>query len=125
MEPPGTSRIDEYWSWIAVALFLLITVDMLTTLFAAAELGPDAEANPLMEWALRQGILVLVAANVAAAVLVVAFFYAMLEMLRRSPPRLRTPFALTIEIYLGLLLFAGLALFANNLSVIVLGQSLL
>lgn len=124
MDAPGTERIEEYWSWIAVSLFLLVTVDMLTTIFAAAKLGTGAEANPLMAWALGQGVGVLVAANVAAVVLVVAFFYAMLEMLERSPPRLRTPFALLIEVYLGLLVVAGLVVFANNLSAIVLERSL-
>lgn len=125
MTPPGPDRIEEYWSWIAVALFLLVTVDMLTTIFAAARLGTSAEANPLMAWALQRGIVVLAVANVAAVVLVVAFFYALLEMLRRSPPRLRRPFALAIEVYLGLLVVAGLLVFANNLSAIVLERSLL
>lgn len=125
MDAPGSTTVEEYWSWIAVALFLLVTVDMLTTIFAAATLGTAAESNPLMAWALRQGVVVLVVANVAAVVLVVAFFYAMLEMLERSPPRLRTPFALAIEVYLGLLVVAGLVVFANNLSAIVLGRSLL
>lgn len=125
MDAPGPERIEEYWSWIAVSLFLLVTVDMLTTIFAAATLGAEAEANPLMAWALNQGVGVLVAANVAAVVLVVAFFYAMLEMLKRSPSRLRTPFALLIEVYLGLLVVAGLVVFANNLSAIVLERTLL
>lgn len=120
----GTSRIREYWSWIAVVLFLLITVDMLTTIFAAAVLGPGAETNPLMRWTLRQGVGVLVAVNLAAVVLAVGFFYALLRMLRRTPPAYERAFALLIEVWLGLLLFAGLAVFANNLSVIVLGESL-
>lgn len=121
----ATRRIHEYWSWIAVALFLLITVDMLTTIFAAAVLGTAAEANPLMRWTLQQGMVVLVAVNLATAVLAVGFFYALLEMLRRTPPAYERAFALLIELWLGLLLFAGLAVFANNLSAIVLGNSLL
>lgn len=118
-------RVREYWDWIAVALFLLITVDMLTTIFAAAELGASAEANPLMRWALRQGLGVLVAVNVGAVVLAVTLFYGMVEMLRHTPARLQRPFALVIEVWLGLLVFAGLAVLANNLSVLVLGASLL
>lgn len=125
MDVLDSDRIEEYWDWIAVALFLLITVDMLTTIYAVTTLGPAAEANPLMAWALRHGIEVLVAVNLVATVLVVAFFYAMLEMLRRSPPRFTTPFAVAIEVYLGLLLFAGLVVFANNLSAIILERSLL
>lgn len=120
----ATSRVHEYWSWIAVVLFLLITVDMLTTIFAAAVRGPAAEANPLVRWTLRRGIVVLVAVNLATVVLAVGFFYVLLEMLRRTPPAYERAFALLIEVWLGLLLFAGLAVFANNLSVIVLGNSL-
>lgn len=123
--PEDDLRIREYWEWITVALFLLITVDMLTTIFAAAELGTAAEANPLMRWALVQGIDVLVAVNVGAVVLAVTFFYGMLEMLRESPPHLRRPFSLLIEVYIGLLLAAGLGVLANNLVAVVLGRSLL
>lgn len=119
------ARIREYWSWITVVLFLLVTVDMLTTIFAAAAVGSDAEANPLMRWALDQGIGTLVLLNLSALVLAVGFFYALLEMLRRTPSRYQRPFALAIEVYIGVLLFAGLVVLANNLSVVVLGSSLL
>lgn len=42
-----------------------------------------------------------------------------------TPARVRPYYGLLIEAWLGLLVAAGLALFANNLSVIVLGESLL
>lgn len=122
---PGLERIGEYWDWIAVSLFLLVTVDMLTTMFAAERLGTAAEANPLMRWALEQGTTTLVAVNLAVVVLAVAFFYALVEMLERSPERLRRPLALAVEVWLGLLVFAGLLVLANNLAAIVLGASLL
>lgn len=122
---PGLERVGEYWDWIAVSLFLLVTVDMLTTMFAAAELGPAAEANPIMRWALAQGTWTLVAVNLAVVVLAVSFFYGLVEMLKRSPPRVRRPFAIAVEVWLGLLVFAGLLILANNLAAIVLGSSLL
>jgi hypothetical protein len=115
----------EYWSWVAWALFLLVTVDMLTTLFAASVLGTAAEANPLMRWALERGLGTLLVLNLAAVVSVVAFFYALVQMLERTPERYQSEFSLVVEVWLGLLLFAGLAVFANNLSAIFLGQSLL
>ena len=121
----SSARIQEYWSWIAVSLFLLITVDMLTTIFAAAALGSDAEANPLMRWALEQGVGTLVAVNLAAVVLAVGFFYALLELLEQTPDRYQRGFALAIEVYLGILLFAGLGVLANNLSAVILGASIL
>jgi putative Mn2+ efflux pump MntP len=116
--------LEEYWDWVAVALFLLVTVDMLTTMFAAAALGPAAEANPLMRWALGRGPATLVAMNVAAVVLAVGLFYALREMLGRTPGRYRRPFSLLVEVWLGSLVFAGLGVLANNLSAVLLGASL-
>jgi hypothetical protein len=121
---PIDDRIREYWDWIAVALFLLVPVDTLMTFFAAREVGTDAESNPVMAWLLRQGIPTLVAANLAAVVLVAVFFYGVVEMLERTPPAIRPYFARVLEVWIGVLLVAGFAVFANNLVVIVFGVSL-
>ena len=126
MAPAVTeSRIEEYWSWVAVALFLLVTVDLLTTLAAARAVGPGAEANPLVRWALDRSLSLLVAVNVAVVVLAAAFFWALMAMLRRTPAPYHRHFALVIELWLGALLAAGLFVFANNLVVVVFGASLL
>ncbi|MDZ7700936.1 MAG: DUF5658 family protein [Halobacteriales archaeon] len=118
-------RIEEYWGWIAAALFLLITVDLLTTLYAAAVVGIYAEANPVTRWLVARGPVALVAVNLAAVGLVGLLFYGLMELVRVTPDRLRGPFMWLIELWLGVLLAAGLAVFANNLAVIVTGRSLL
>lgn len=118
-------RIAEYWDWVAVALFLLTTVDMVTTIYAAAAVGPGAESNPLVRWVLRQGPMAFAATNLVAVVLAVVFFYALVEMIRASPPPFDRYLALAVELWLGLLVAAGLLVFANNLVVIVFGLSLL
>lgn len=123
--PRSERRIREYWSWIAVSLFLLVTVDLLTSLYAAAVVGVGAESNPVMQWLLRQSVPVLVGVNVAAVVLVTVSFAGLMQMLRRTPAPYARYFALGIELWLGLLLAVGLFVFANNLSVIVLQESLL
>ncbi|MFB6171808.1 MAG: DUF5658 family protein [Haloarculaceae archaeon] len=125
--PAGQQRllVDEYWSWVAAALFLLVTVDMLTTVFAAAAVGPGAEINPLMRWALRQGPLALLAVNLAAVVVATLMFSGLLEMVHRTPRPVDRYLAFLVEVWLGLLLAAGLAVLANNLSVVVLGRALL
>lgn len=125
MDATIEARIDEYWDWIAWALFLLLTVDLLTTVYAAHAIGAGAEVNPLMRWLLAQGGLALVAANIAAAILVAVLFYGLMEMLRVTPSELQVPFAIGIEVWLGLLLTLGLVVFANNLVVLLGGQSLL
>lgn len=118
-------RIREYWGWLAAALFVLLSLDLLTTVYAAAVVGIDAEANPLVRWALAEGLLVLVAVNLAAALLVVVLFYGLVELLETAREPLDAIIARGIELWLGLLLAAGLFVFANNLSVILLGRSLL
>ena len=119
------SRIDEYWDWIAVALFLLLAVDLLTTLAAARLVGTGAESNPLMRWLLGRGVIVVVGTHLAAVVLVTGCFRLLVGRLRRTPSPANRYFALAIEAWLGFLVAVGLAVFANNLAVIVLGRSLL
>jgi hypothetical protein len=119
------ARIEEYWDWIAVALFLLLAVDLLTTLAAARLVGAGAESNPLMRWLLGRSILVVVGAHLAVVVLVTGCFRLLVGRLRRTPSPANYYFALTIEAWLGFLVAVGLLVFANNLAVIVLGASLL
>ena len=117
-------RISEYWDWVAVALFLLTTVDMVTTIYATAVVGPSGESNPLVRWVLRQGPVAFAVTNLLATVLAVIFFYALVEMIRESSPPFDRYLALAVELWLGLLVAAGLFVFANNLFVIVYGWSL-
>jgi hypothetical protein len=123
--PNTERRIEEYWNWVAAALFLLVTVDLLTTLAAARAVGASAEANPLVRWALGRSVALLVAVNVAAVAVATTFFWGVMRMLRRTPGPYRRYFALGVELWLGALLAAGLFVFANNLAVVVLGESLL
>ncbi|UIO99114.1 hypothetical protein Hbl1158_11290 [Halobaculum sp. CBA1158] len=117
-------RVEEYWGWATAALFLLVTVDLLTTMYAAAAVGSAAEANPLIRWALGRPLSVLVAVNLGAVVLAALVFRGLMETYRLTPARVRPYYALVIEAWLGALVAVGLAVFANNLSVIVLGESL-
>jgi hypothetical protein len=121
----AASRIEEFWDWIAVALFLLLAVDLLTTLAAARVVGVGTESNPLMRWLLGRDVLVVVAAHLLVVVVVTGFFRLLVDLLRRTSPPTDRRLALLVEAWLGVLVAVGLAVFANNLSVIVLGRSLL
>lgn len=118
-------RIREYWGWIAWALYLLVTLDLLTTFYAAAVVGPQAESNPVMAWLIVQPLSVVVAINVGVVVLAAVFFRCLMGTLRRTPAPYDRYFAVVIEVWLGGLLAAGLFVFANNVAVIVHGASLL
>ena len=119
------ARVPEYWDWIAVALFLLVTVDMVTTVYAARSVGLAGEANPLVRWSLASGPVVFGAVNLATVVVVAGLFDRVVGTLRRTPAPYDRYLAAGIEAWLGGLLAAGLLVFANNLSVVFHGRSLL
>lgn len=124
-ERPLGDRIAEYWEWVAVALFLLTAVDTLTTAYAAATVGVAYEGNPLVRRLLARSVFAVAVVNVAAAVVAAVGFRGVVATLRRTPPRVRPYYALVVEVWLGLLVAAGLLVFANNVAVVVLGESLL
>lgn len=122
---PLETTVDEYWDWLAVALYVLITVDMITTLYAAWDVGSAAESNPVMRMALVAGVPTVVAVNIAATVIAAAGFYVLMQWFQRTTPPYDRVWAVGIQTWLGLLIATGLFVFANNLVVIVHGQSLL
>lgn len=119
------ARVEEYWSWFAVALFLLITVDLLTTFGATVMYGVDAEANPLMRWLLPQGAFVVAVVHVAIVVTAVLSFSGVMTAVRRTSERYQSTLMRVVEVWLALIVSLGLFVFANNISVVVLGDSLL
>lgn len=118
-------RIEVYWTWIAWVLFLLVTVDLITTFYAAAVHGVAAESNPVVASLLQRGLGALVIANLVATVLVVVLFDQMLSFIREAVPPFDRMLAVILEIWLGVLFAVGLAVFANNLVVILFGRSLI
>lgn len=121
---PQRHRRREYWSWAAGALYILLTLDLLTTLYAAGIYGAAAEANPFVQWALQQGVVTLVAINLAALLLLAVLFYVIIELTVRAPEHHQQVIALAFEVWIALVLAAGLLVFANNLSIIVFGENL-
>jgi hypothetical protein len=117
-------RVTEYWEWVAVALFLLLSVDLLTSLYAAAAVGVEAEANPLMAYLISQSLPVLLGVHLGVTVVAVGFFYGLMRTYKATPAQYRRSYGFLIEFWLGLLLAVGLGVFANNVSVIILGQGL-
>lgn len=119
------SRIAEYWSWIAVALFLLLGADLLTTLGAYDRYGAGAEFNPVMRWVLGQSLGMLVLVHLLALVVAVTIFYGLVRLVAETDPPAQRIVMFLIEGYLGILVAVGLFVVANNLAVIILGESLI
>ena len=123
--PEPGSFVEEFWDWVAVALFLLISVDLLTTIFAVKVVGISFESNPVMRSLLVKSTPVIIGVHLAAVLLAVLFFYGLKTVLVQAPPKYKKTIKVLTELYLGLLVGVGLFVLANNLSVIVLGGSLL
>lgn len=107
-----------------MALYLLLTVDLLTSLYAASAIGVEAEANPLMAWLLQQSLPLIVAVHLCATVLAALGFLGLHMALQRTSPGARRYFSLVVQFWLGTLVAIGLVVFANNLSVVVYGEGL-
>lgn len=86
-------------------------------------MGLEHESNPLMSTLISGSMLDLVAVHLAVAFLASVFFYALFETAVSSRGGGMIEF--WVEIYLGVLVSSGLFVFANNLSVIVLAESIL
>jgi hypothetical protein len=113
------NHVERWWHLFAVALFLLVPLDLLTTLLVVTKHGTTVEANPLMRWLLDQGLVVVTAVNLGVVVLVVALFHAAIHRIRQTPPAYHRTVALVVNVWVGVLLIAGTVLVANNLVVLV------
>lgn len=119
------TRLEEYWWWFAVALFVLVTLDMLTTMYAVWAVGPAAEANPLVRLVLERGMLAYTAVNLVAAGIAIGGFAALVRLLETTDAPYDRYVEFGIQVWLGTLIGVGLFVFANNLTVVVHGRSLL
>lgn len=122
MFSPGVEaddRVGRWWFWFAVALFLLLPLDLFTTLLAVGTYGIGVEANPIMRWLLQQGLVAVTIANLVVVGFVVYLFHVAIDRIQRVPPAYRSMVDPAISAWIGFLILAGLVLVANNLLVLV------
>lgn len=119
------SRVHEYWSWSAIALFLLFPVDLFTTMVAIDQFGVGAETNPFVAWLFQQGPVVFTLVHLLGAVIMAAVLFGLVETIRRASPPHRGRFAFVFEVWLGLVVSLGVFLFVNNVAAIYLHTSFL
>lgn len=112
-------RVKRWWIGFAAALFLLVPVDLLTTLAVVDEHGIAVEVNPIMRWLLAQGALLLVLAHLAVVVAAVWSFHVAVGAIQRTSVSSRPSFAYGVDIWLTLILAAGAVIVANNLLVLL------
>lgn len=112
-------QVDRWWFWFAIALFLLIPLDLFTTLIAVGRYGTVVEANPLMRWLLRQGLVAVTVVNLAVVGFAVYLFHAAIDRVQRVPPPYRSLVDHAVRAWIGFLILAGIVLVTNNLLVLI------
>lgn len=115
----------EYWMWVCVTLYILLAVDLLTTIYASSIHGAGAEANPYIRWALQEGVHMVVGINIAALISSALLFKLYFKLLSSTVGIEAWLLTKMFELWIGFLLTAGLFVFVNNMSVIIYSQSIL
>lgn len=118
-------RARGYWVSFAVGLFLVIVLDLFTTVVATSRYGLGVESNPVMRWLLGQGLAVLVLVHVAIVFLVVFLFSRVLEGIKRASKPMDAYLETVVQVWLGLLIAAGVFVVSNNSAALFLGSSIL
>lgn len=116
-------RTTSYWWWFAGALFLLVPLDLFATLSAVAAYGLAIEANPVMRWLLRRGLVTVVLAHLAVTVGTTWLFSHLLASVRGTAAPYDRYLERGVSIWLRLLVAAGLLLQVNNAVVVLFGVS--
>lgn len=111
--------VDTWWLWFASALFLLLPLDLLTTIVAVSQHGTAVEANPITRLLLERGLVSLTVVNLFVAGLAVYLFYHAIERFRQSSAASRRLSIPVVTAWLAVLNVAGVVLVVNNLSAIV------
>lgn len=109
--------IAAWWGLFAVALFMLLPLDLLTTLFAVAEYGVAVEANPIMRWLLGHGLVAVTVANLVAAGAVIYLFHIAVGKFRETSSSGRRVLVPVVSAWIIVLNVAGITIVLNNLAV--------
>lgn len=116
---PETER--QYWLWFALLLFLLLPLDILTTMTAEFLYGIGYESNPIMQRLLLLDFIPFILVHIFAGLLAICFFNGVLLMGREYNTTDTWKYYRVLEVWLGFGITAGLLVFVNNLYVIYTG----
>lgn len=122
---PRERRRSRYWLRAGVVLVTLLSVDLLTTALAVHVYGVGGEANPIMAYLLGRGFAVLLGVHLAVLAVLVALFYALIELSARAPSPFDEVVAASFEAWTALLVLVGVVVAANNLAAVLLGWTFL
>lgn len=113
-----------HWALAAVALVVLVILDLVTSLYAAQVVGLEYEANPVMALVLAQPLELILAIHLAVLAVAAGLLYVMIEAVRSLHGTERVRAQRRIELFLVGLIAIGVVVVTNNLLVIGFGVSL-
>lgn len=129
---PKFRKKDEYWSWFAWMVYLLISVDLLMTSLAIDVRGIGGELNPFIIDMFQSGVEFVILGHLSVLIFSSVCFLIMLEAFDRSPgivsdssDYIREHPAIALDVWIGTIFALGIALFTNNLLVIIGKPSLI
>lgn len=108
-----------YWLWFAVALLLLLWVDLATTVAAADHYGLEAEANPVMRGLLEAGISMTLAIHLLVFAVALAGFGVIVNIGRRLDNAAARHYRLCCLGWIGVLLIGGIGVTLNNVLLVI------
>lgn len=117
--PKRVARRRRWWKAFALALFLPVPVDLLTTLALVAVYGAGVEANPLMRALIEQGLVAVTVVNLLVVAAATVAFALAVDGIESAAPDRQRRLARGLDVWLGILLVVGVALVANNLAALL------
>lgn len=108
-------REKKYWSTVGLVLFVLLSLDLLTTSYAVVNVGIEYESNEIMQFILQQNISFIIYVHLAALLSSVSFFYVLYyKVYQDLENNKRRVFSLMMKGFLYLLFIIGLFVILNN-----------
>lgn len=132
LSKPTFRSKKEYWSWFAWVTYLLISVDLLMTSLATDLYGIEGELNPIVTEIFNAGLGFIIVSHLVAVIFCSLCFLVVLEcfdesssIISDSSEYIRESPAFVLDVWIGVVFGIGIAIFANNLLVIVGRPSLI
>lgn len=118
-----TVREDDRWypCWVgfAVALSLLLWVDLATTLAAAGQYGLEFEANPIMRGLLESGVLLTMTIHLLIFIAALVGFGTVVRIGQSLEGKSANRYRYCCYCWIGVLLIVGIGVAVNNLALVL------
>jgi hypothetical protein len=109
----------RWWAGFTLALFLLVPLDMFTTMLSVAQHGLGVEANPFVRYLLYRGVVELTLVNLFVVGVSVYAFHVAVETIRDASGLRGTVLELGVDAWLVVLMVGGTLVAVNNVATVL------